>query len=303
LLGTDFPYENFLPTKCSIAQVDLHAERLGRRCKLDLGLCGDIRDTLRALLTLVQPRTERTFLDAMLTRHRAAQEKLDSEAQQAGSRAPIHPGFVAATLDQLAAPNAVFAADTGMCCVWAARYLRPAKERRILGSFIHGSMANALPQAIGAQACDPHRQVISLSGDGGFAMLMGEILTLGQHNLPVKIVVFNNHTLGMVHLEMEVAGMAPFGCQLRNPNFAKLAEAVGLRGFRVEDPSHVRPALQEALAHRGPALVDIVTDANVLAMPPKATVQQAAGFALAMTKLAFSGKLDDVRDTVAANWR
>ncbi len=303
LLGTDFPYENFLPTKCSIAQIDLHAERLGRRCKLDLGLCGDIRDTLRALLPLVQPRTDRTFLDAMLTRHRAAQEKLDSEAQQAGARAPIHPGFVAATLDQLAAPNAVFAADTGMCCVWAARYLRAAKERRLLGSFIHGSMANALPQAIGAQACDLNRQVISLSGDGGFAMLMGEILTLGQHNLPVKIVVFNNHTLGMVHLEMEVAGMAPFGCELKNPNFAKLAEAVGLRGFRVEDPSHVRPALQEALAHRGPALVDIVTDANVLAMPPKATVQQAAGFALAMTKLAFSGKLDDVRDTVAANWR
>jgi pyruvate dehydrogenase (quinone) len=164
-------------------------------------------------------------------------------------------------------------------------------------------MANALPQAIGAQAAYPGRQVIALSGDGGFAMLMGDILTLGQHDLPVKIILFNNHSLGMVQLEMEVAGMSPFGCNLKNPNFAALAQAVGLFGVRVEDPAEVRPALEQALAHNGPALVDVVTDPNVLAMPPRATIEQAAGFALAMTKIAFAGQIDDVLDTVAANWR
>jgi pyruvate dehydrogenase (quinone) len=164
-------------------------------------------------------------------------------------------------------------------------------------------MANALPQSIGAQAAYPGRQVIALSGDGGFSMLMGDILTLGQHDLPVKIILFNNHSLGMVQLEMEVAGISPFGCHLKNPNFAALAQAAGLFGVRVENPANLRPALEQALAHDGPALIDIITDANVLAMPPRATVKQAKGFALAMTKIAFSGQVDQVLDTVAANWR
>jgi pyruvate dehydrogenase (quinone) len=173
----------------------------------------------------------------------------------------------------------------------------------MLGSFNHGSMANALPQAIGAQMTYPGRQVVSLSGDGGFAMLMGDVLTLGQYDLPVKIVLFNNHALDMVQLEMESSGIPPFGCELKNPDFSALARAVGLFGVRVEDPAHIRPALSEALSHRGPALVDVVTDKNVLALPPKATVRQAKGFALAMTKMAFGGRIEDVLDTVAANWR
>jgi len=190
-----------------------------------------------------------------------------------------------------------------MCAVWGARYVHAAQGRRFLGSFNHGSMANALPQAIGAQLAYPDRQVFSLSGDGGLAMLMGELLTLGQHELPVKIVLFNNHTLGMVELEMEVAGFPPHGCGLKNPNFAALAQAVGLEGVRVEDPEQVRPALERMLGCKGPALLDVVTDPNVLAMPPKATIAQAKGFALAMTKMAFTGELDDVTDTVRSNWR
>src|SRR5271156_5531125 len=303
LLGTDFPYETFMPTTPQVAQVDLRAERLGRRSKLDLGLCGDIRDTIQALLPLVEPKSGRVFLDAMLQQHEAARRKLRTYVDHVGTRRPIHPEFVAATLDELAAKDAVFTMDTGMCVVWGARYLRAGAGRRFLASFNHGSMANALPQAIGAQAAYPGRQVISLSGDGGLAMLMGDLLTLPQYELPLKIVLFNNHRLGMVQMEMEVVGLPHYGCELKNPNFAKLAEAVGLMGLRVEGPEEVRPALEQALASSGPALVDVVTDPNVLAMPPKATVQQAKGFALAMTKMAFTGEFEDVMDTVMANWR
>ena len=303
LLGTDFPYVAFMPTKARIAQVDVRAERLGRRSKLDVGLCGDVRDTIQALLPLVQRKADHAFLDAMRKRHEGARQKLRAYVDHVGTRRPIHPEYVAATLDELANPDAVFTVDTGMCAVWGARYVHAAKERRFLGSFTHGSMANALPQAIGAQVAYPGRQVVSMSGDGGLAMLMGELLTLRQHELPVKMVVFNNHTLGMVQLEMEVGGFPHHGCELVNPNFAALAEAVGIEGVRVEDPTEVRPALKRVLAAKGPALVDVVTDPNVLAMPPKATIEQAKGFALAMTKMAFVGELDDVADTVMSNWR
>jgi pyruvate dehydrogenase (quinone) len=303
LLGTDFPYETFMPANPKIAQVDIRAERLGRRSKLDLGLCGDIRETIRALFPLVKPSTDRTFLDAMLEQHSVARRKLRAYVDNVGKRRPIHPEYVAATVNELAAQDAVFTVDTGMCCVWGARYVDAARNRRLIGSFNHGSMANALPQAIGAQTAYPGRQVISFSGDGGLAMLMGELLTLAQYQLPVKIVLFDNHRLGMVELEQEVAGLPHYGVELKNPNFAALAEAVGLTGLRVEDPAQVRPALEKALATKGPALVDVVTDPNVLSMPPKATIQQAKGFALAMTKMAFTGELEDVTDTVMANWR
>jgi pyruvate dehydrogenase (quinone) len=303
LLGTDFPYESFMPADPKIAQVDIRAERLGRRSKLDLGLCGDIGETIRALLPLVKPVTDRTFLDAMLEQHTAARRKLRLSIEQVGKRRPIHPEYVAATVNELAAQDAVFTVDTGMCCVWGARYVAAARNRRLIGSFNHGSMANALPQAIGAQTAYPGRQVISFFGDGGLAMLMGELLTLAQYQLPVKIILFDNHRLGMVQLEQEAAGLPHYGVELRNPNFAGLAEAVGLRGLRVEDPAEVRPALAQALDSSGPVLVDVVTDPNVLAMPPRATIQQAKGFALAMTKMAFAGELEDVADTVMANWR
>jgi pyruvate dehydrogenase (quinone) len=292
-----------MPANPKIAQIDVRAERLGRRSKLDLGLCGDVKDTIQALLPLVALKADRTFLDAMLEQHHVARRKLRAYVDHVGKRRPIHPEHVAATLDELAGPEAVFTVDTGMCCVWGARYLRAAAGRRILGSFNHGSMANALPQAIGAQTAYPGRQVVSLSGDGGLAMLLGELLTVAQYQLPVKIVLFNNHRLGMVQLEQEAAGLPHFGCELKNPNFAALAEAVGLTGLRVEDPAKVRPALEQALRSTGPVLVDVVTDPNVLSMPPKATIQQAEGFALAMTKMSFTGELHDVLDTVAANWR
>ena len=303
LLGTDFPYDAFMPTSPRIAQVDVRAERLGRRSKVDIGLCGDVRDTVEALLPLVEAKADRAFVEAMRARYDRSRRKLRAYIEHVGTRRPIHPEYVAATLDELASPDAVFTLDTGMSTVWGARYLHAAEGRRFLGSFNHGSMANALPQAIGAQVAYPGRQVISLSGDGGLAMLMGELLTLGQHELPVKIVLFNNHTLGMVELEMEVAGYPHYACDLKNPNFAALAQAVGLEAVRVEDPAQVRPALERLLRSKGPALVDVVTNPHVLAMPPKATIAEAKGFALAMTKMAFAGELDDVTDTVMSNWR
>jgi pyruvate dehydrogenase (quinone) len=303
LLGTDFPYESFMPTAPKIVQIDIRAERLGRRSKLDLGLCGDVKATLQAVMPLVRQRVDRSFLDAMLEQHVAARRKLRAYVDHAGKRRPIHPEYVAATLDELAGPDAVFTVDTGMCAVWGARYLRAAKGRRILGSFNHGSMANAMPQAIGAQTAYPDRQVISLSGDGGLSMMLGELLTIAQYQLPIKVVLFDNQRLGMVQLEQEAAGLPHYGVELKNPNFAALAKAVGLTGLRVEDPAEVRPALEQALATEGPVLVDVVTDPNVLSMPPKATIEQAKGFALAMTKMAFTGELDDVADTVMANWR
>ena len=306
LLGTDFPYDSFMPSRPKIAQVDLRAERLGRRSKLDLGLCGDVRETIRALLPLIQPAAggeDRTFLDAMLGQYEVARRKLRAYVNHVGNRRPIHPEYVAATISELASDDAVFTVDTGMCCVWGARYVDAAQDRRIIGSFNHGSMANALPQAIGAQTAFPSRQVISFSGDGGLSMLMGELLTLAQYQLPVKVVCFNNHRLGMVQLEQEAAGYAHYGVDLKNPNFAALAEAAGLAGVRIEDPPQVRAGLERALATDGPVVVDVVTDPNVLAMPPKATVEQAKGFALAMTKMAFTGELNDVVDTVMANWR
>jgi pyruvate dehydrogenase (quinone) len=303
LLGTDFPYESFLPANPKIAQVDVRAERLGRRSKLDLGLCGDVRETIRALVSLVKPVTDRAFLDAMLAEHTVARRKLRAYVDHVGKRRPIHPEYVAATVNEFAAQDAVFTVDTGMCAVWGARYVEAAKNRRIIGSFNHGSMANALPQAIGAQAAYPGRQVISFSGDGGLAMLMGELLTLAQYQLPVKIILFDNHRLGMVSLEQEVAGYPQYGVELKNPNFATVAQAAGLTGLRVEDPADLRPALEKALAAKGPVLVDVLTDPHVLAMPPKATIEQAKGFALAMTKMAFTGDLEDVTDTVMANWR
>ena len=303
LLGTDFPYDPFMPTSPRIAQIDVRAERLGRRSKLDLGLCGDVRDTIEALLPLVEAKADRSFLDAMCERHEHARRKLRRYVDHVGTRRPIHPEHVAATLDELASSDAVFTIDTGMCSVWAARYLHAAKDRRFLGSFNHGSMANALPQAIGAQVAYPDRQVISLSGDGGLAMLMGELLTLRQHELPVKVICFNNHSLGMVQLEMEVAGFPHHATELKNPSFAALGEALGLTSVRVEDPADVRSGLERVLASKGPALLDVVTDPNVLAMPPKATLAQAKGFALAMTKMVFAGELDDVTGTIKSNWR
>lgn len=303
LLGTDFPYDKFLPTKTKIAQIDIRVERLGRRSKLDLGIWGDVQETLQALLPMLDTKQDRDFLGAVLGKHKEKIRKMNVYVDHVGKRLPMHPEPVAAALSEVAAPDAIFTADTGMCNVWSARYIKATKDRRLIGSFNHGSMANALPQAIGAQCAYPGRQVISMSGDGGFAMLMGDLLTLTQYNLPIKVLVFDNGALGMVKLEMETAGFPDYQTDLKNPNFAKLAEAVGLMGVRIENPTDLTSGLKKALEHPGPALIDVVTDPNALSIPSHADRSQAVGFALALGKMVLAGDLDEVVETVEGNIR
>jgi pyruvate dehydrogenase (quinone) len=303
LLGTDFPYDKFLPTKCKIAQIDIRVERLGRRSKIDQGIWGDVRETLQALLPMLDTKKDGGFLSTTLAQHKEKLQKMNVYVDHVGKRLPMHPEPVAAALSEAAAPDAIFTADTGMCNVWSARYITASKGRRIIGSFNHGSMANALPMAIGAQCAYPGRQVISMSGDGGLAMLMGDLLTLTQYNLPIKLVVFDNSALGMVKLEMETAGMPDYQTDLKNPNFAKVAEAIGMMGVRIENPADLASGFKKALEHKGPALIDVVTDPNALSIPSHADRAQAVGFALALGKMVLAGNLDEVVDTVKGNIR
>jgi pyruvate dehydrogenase (quinone) len=303
LLGTDFPYDKFLPTKPKIAQVDIRVEHLGRRSKLDVPLWGDVRETIRALLPMVEVKSDRSFLDAMVSRHKEALRRLNVYVDHFGKRTPMHPEPVAATLSEIAAPDAIFTADTGMCNVWSSRYIRASKDRRLIGSFTHGSMANALSQAIGAQLCYPERQVIAMCGDGGLAMLMGDLLTLTQYDLPIKVLVFDNSALGMVKLEMEVAGLPDYGTDLKNPNFAKIAEAMGIMGVRIENPADLSSGLKKALQHPGPALIDVVTDANALSLPSHIAPEMVVGMGLTMGKLVLSHHIDEVLDTIETNIR
>jgi pyruvate dehydrogenase (quinone) len=303
LLGTDFPYDKFLPTKCKIAQIDIRVDRLGRRSRLDLGIWGDVRETLQALLPLLTAKPDREYLDIIVRKHKEALRKMNVYVDHVGKRTPMHPEPVAATLSDVAAPDAIFTADTGMCNVWSARHIKATKDRRIIGSFNHGSMANALPQAIGAQLAYPGRQVIAMCGDGGFAMTMGDILTITQYNLPIKLMVFDNSALGMVKLEMETAGMPDFQTDLKNPNFAKMAEAIGIMGVRIENPADLESGIKKALAQSGPALIDVVTDANALSIPSHADRSQAVGFALAMGKMVLSGNIEEVVATIEGNIR
>jgi pyruvate dehydrogenase (quinone) len=303
LLGTDFPYVQFMPTEPKIVQVDLRRERLGSRSRLDLGVWGDVRETVSALLPRVAEKTDRSFLDQMLRSHRELVARIRAYADDVRGSRPIHPEHVAATLDELADDDAVFTVDTGMCNVWAARLIHGTARRRILGSFAHGSMANALPQAIGAQLTDGRRQVIAICGDGGFAMLMGDLLTLLQYELPVKVVIFNNGSLGMVALEMLAAGYRPYQTALKNPDFAAIARAAGATGIRIEDPGEVRDGLREALATDGPVVVDALTDPNALAMPPKITGEQVKGFALAMSRAVLSGDASEALNMARSNLR
>ncbi|MGC2209970.1 MAG: pyruvate dehydrogenase [Candidatus Korobacteraceae bacterium] len=303
LLGTDFPYDKFMPTKPKIAQVDIRVENLGRRSKLDLALWGDVRETVSALMPMVEAKSDRTFLDAMLGKHKEALRRLNVYVGHVGKRTPMHPEHVAAALNEAASDDAIFTADTGMCNVWSSRYIRATKGRRLIGSFNHGSMANALPQAIGAQLCYPGRQVIAMAGDGGLAMLMGDMLTMTQYDLPIKLVVFNNSVLGMVKLEMEVNGLPDYQTDLKNPNFAKVAEAMGMMGVRIENPADVSSGLKKALAQSGPALIDVVTDANAVSLPSHITADQVVGFGLTMGKLVLAGHIDEVVDTIETNIR
>jgi pyruvate dehydrogenase (quinone) len=301
MLGTDFPYQQFYPKKARIVQIDLRGEQLGRRSQVDLGLVGGIAETLHALLPGIEQKQDRRHLDLSLDHYRDARKGLDDLATGKPGQLPIHPQYVAKMLDELAAEDAVFAADVGTPVIWAVRYLAMNGRRRLLGSFNHGSMANALPQAIGAQISHPGRQVVTLSGDGGVSMLMGDLLSLRQLNLPVKIVVFNNGSLGFVELEMKATGFLIHATELVNPDFAKIAEGTGILGLHVEDPEQVRPALQQAFAHDGPALVDIVVNRQELAMPPSLKLDQIVDFNLYMVKAILNGRGDEIVDLARTN--
>ncbi|MGA5168444.1 MULTISPECIES: pyruvate dehydrogenase [Streptomyces] len=304
LLGTDFPYNAFLPDDVKIVQVDVRPEHLGRRSKLDLAVWGDVRETLRCLIPRVRPKTDRRFLDKMLKKHADALEGVvRAYTRKVEKHRPIHPEYVASVLDEIADDDAVFTVDTGMCNVWAARYLTPNGRRRIIGSFSHGSMANALPQAIGAQFTDRRRQVVSMSGDGGFSMLMGDFLSLVQHDLPVKVVLFDNSSLGMVELEMLVAGLPSYGTTNLNPDFAAIARAAGAYGVRVEKPKDLAGAFKDAFRHKGPALVDVVTDPNALSIPPKIKSEMVTGFALSASKIVLDGGVGRMLQMARSNLR
>ena len=303
MLGTDFPYHAFLPSGKTIIQVDDKPLHLGRRAAVDLGLVGDVGETLRALIPLLEKRTDSHFLDAVVKHHHAMVKGIQTYVDHEGHGEGLRPEMVATALSDLAEDDAVFTVDTGMCNVWGARYLQMKPGRRILASFSHGSMANALPQALGAKVGSPDRQVVALCGDGGLSMLMGELLTAAGLDIPVKLMVFNNSTLGMVRAEMMVVGYQPWGTDVKNPDFGAVASAIGLHGERVENAADIRPAIERAFAHPGPALIDFVTDPRALAVPPHTTIEEVKGFALTTGKLVFGGDFAEAWGQAKSNIR
>lgn len=305
LWGTDFPYRNFIPSSAKIAQIDIRGERLGRRCNLELGLCGDTGSTVDALLPLVDIKKDDGHLKSSLKRHAHAVKKMAAYNEGAKSdkkeKTPIRPEHLTTVIDRQAKPDAVFTVDTGTPCMWAARFLHTTENRRFLASFIHGSMANAMPMAMGAQSEYPNRQVIALCGDGGLSMLAGDLITHAQYKLPVKLVVYNNDCLDFIQIEMEAAGLVPSEIDLHNPSFAALAETIGFKGFRLEDPAAVEQTVEQFLAHPGPALLDAVVDRDAIALPPYISMKQAASFSLSMAKQTMLGDLKQVWRTLMGN--
>jgi pyruvate dehydrogenase (quinone) len=303
MLGTDFPYRQFYPSGVPVIQVDVRGEQIGRRVPVDVPLVGTVKDTVDSLLALITPKTDSAHLDRMTAHYRRARGRLDKLARDRRNDSPLHPEYVAATIDRLAADDAVFTADVGTPCIWAARYLHMNGARRLIGSFNHGSMANALPHAIGAQASLPGRQVVTLSGDGGLAMLLGELITLRQLHLPVKVVVFSNGALSFVELEMKAAGIVTYGTDLDNPDFAGIARAAGLFGTRVEKADQLEGALREAFGHDGPALVEVRTARHELSLPPKLTYGEIKGFTLYATRTVLSGGGEELIELAKTNLR
>ena len=303
MLGTDFPYQQFYPPKAKVIQVDIRGDQLGRRVPLDLGLVGDVGETARALLPLLDQRKKRSHLKDALAHYAKTRAKLDDLATESKRGKPIHPQYVARLIDELADPDAVFVPDVGSPVIYAARYLRMHGGRRLIGSFVHGSMANAVPHAVGAQVAFPGRQVVTMSGDGGIAMLLGELLTVTQNRLPIKMIVFNNSSLNFVELEMKAAGFVTYGTDLVNPDFAAVANAMGIEGIRVEKSKELRNALRDAFSHKGPALVDVVTERDELTIPPAVTAEQVKGFTLYAIRTVLSGRGDELLDLASANFR
>lgn len=303
MLGTDFPYRQFFPKHAKTIQVDIRGEQLGRRHPIDLGMVGTVKDTAAALLPLLDRSGDRRHLDDSLDHYRRTRAKLDELATPSRSKAPIHPQYLARLVDQAASDDAVFIPDVGSPVVWAARYLTMNGRRRLIGSFAHGSMANALPQAVGAQVAHPDRQVVALAGDGGLTMLLGELLTLVQNRLPVKLVVFNNSSLNFVELEMKAAGFVTYGTDLVNPSFADVANAMGIYARRVEHSEDLPEAVADVLGHDGPALLDVVTERQELSIPPNITAEQLKGFTLYAIRSVMSGRGDELIDLSKANLR
>jgi len=302
MLGTDFPYPDWYPANAKIIQIDLRPERLGRRSHLELGLVGAVQPTLEALLPLLKPNENGDHLKRFQQFYADTREALDKKAVEKRNGDLIHPQLLMAAVSELANEDAIFTCDVGTPTIWAARYLRMTRERRLIGSFSHGSMACAMPQAIGLQLVDQSRQVIALSGDGGITMLLGDLITISQYNLPVKIVIFNNQSLAFVDIEMKAAGISPFGVDLKNVNYAQIAEAMGIRGFRAQKPDDVHSVIREALAHPGPALIDVMVNPTELSMPPEINLKQAWGFSLYMAKEVLRGNGEEVLQTITSNF-
>jgi pyruvate dehydrogenase (quinone) len=303
MLGTDFPYRPFYPDNARVVQVDVRGEHIGRRVPVDVGLLGTVKDTIQALLPHLDRTHDAAHLGRMKSHYRRARERLDALAQAHSDHGPIHPQVIAAAIDRIAADDAVFLADVGTPTLWAARYLRMNGRRRLIGSFNHGTMANALPQAIGVQASHPGRQVVTLSGDGGVAMLMGELLTLRQQRLPVKVIVLNNGALAFVELEMKADGIVNYATDLENPSFAAVARAVGLHGVRIEHANELNGGLRAAFADDGPAVVEVITAREELSIPPTISAEQAKGFTLWATRSILSGRGDEVLQVAKTNLR
>ncbi len=301
MLGTDFPYSEFLPEKCEIIQIDTKPEKLGRRAKVDYGYCGDIKSTILELLPLVEAKSNTDFLDKMRSMHQDVEEKYESYVKEKGSEKQINPEYVAYLIDELAEDDAIFTVDTGMSAVWAARYLKAGKNRYLTGSFNHGSMANAMPMAIGAGLSQPGRQVIAFCGDGGISMLLGDLMTISQYQIPAKIIIFNNRSLGMVKLEMRVQGYMDWQTDMVNPDFVKVAEAMNIAAWEAKESKDVKQALLNAFNHDGPAVVSIFTDPNSLAMPPSIKLDQVVGFTNSMAKLMLNGQSAEIIDTAKSN--
>lgn len=303
MLGTDFPYNSFLPT-ANVAQVDTNPAHIGRRTKVDLPVVGDVAATIENILPHVEEKTDRAFLDKMLKlHHKKLKDVVDAYTSKVEDHTPIHPEFIANIIDEEAADDAIFTVDTGMCNVWSARYVTPNGKREMIGSFRHGTMANALPMALGAQCADLGRQVVSFSGDGGLGMLMGELLTVKLHELPTKIVVFNNSSLGMVKLEMMVEGMPEFQTDHAAVDFAAIAQAVGITHVKVTDPKKAREQIRQAFAMEGPVLIDVITDPNALSIPPSITMDMLTGFTKAAVRTVFDGGVGHMFDLATSNLR
>lgn len=303
MLGTDFPYDQFLPNTFTV-QVENHPEKLGRRTDISLPIHSDVKPLIAALLPLLDRDRSEAFLKAKIKKHsKIMHSPVGAYTRNAEHMKPIHPEYAAHILNEVASRDAIFTADTGMCNVWTARYIDPLGTRRLIGSFLHGSMANALPHAIGAQVAFPNRQVISVSGDGGLSMLLGELVTARMYDLPVKVVVFNNSTLGMVKLEMLVNGLPDYGTDVHDVNYAEVASAIGFHGERVTEPSRLRGALQEAFAYNGPALIEVMTDPNALSLPPEIRSGQVIGFATAMSKIVLNRGAGEAVAMATSNMR